>query len=405
MGGFSLKRAKEYFKGYVVAEIRGKNPERLVNLCLSSGFPVWDFTVTGQKATFSTSLSKYMQIRPLARRARCVPRVIKRVGLPFFIKKATKRPFMVWACMLLLAAIVFLSGFVWSIKILGAEQVEPEEILKVAQDNGLSIGIRRSNIPKDIDAAIAEQIPQLSWAYVHCQGTRAVIEVAEKSHPETIGPGDLVASKDGVVETILVLSGVPVVQAGDTVKRGTLLIAGDESGSIKGARGTVTAYTFYETRVEIPLERLIPKRTGNTLKVTLLRFHRADEEVQDNIASYREWILSGRRTMFEWYEIEDYPSWEIQLPKGRELQSIQRTYYEVQWSRVILGRKEAEALAEKQAKDSMERLLPSSAELIDLNCEVVPTDGQSVSVRIRASALEDITEVRQWSGQNTEVDK
>ncbi len=405
MSGFSLKRAKEYFKGYVVVEVRGKNPERLVNLCLSSGFPVWDFTVKGQKARFSTTLSKYKQIRPLARRARCLPRIVKRVGFPFFIKKAAKRPFMLWACALLLAAIVFLSGFVWSIKVQGADQINPDDILRAARQNGLSLGMRRAKIPADIDAAIIEQIPELSWVYVHCQGTRAIIEVTEKNRPETVGPGDVVASKDGVVQTVLVLSGVPLVQAGDTVKRGTLLIAGDESGSIKGARGAVTAHTFYESRVEIPLERLVPKRTGNTFKVSLMRFSGEDDETEDHISTYREWILSGRRTMFEWYEIEDYPSWEVKLPNGKKLQSIARTFFEVQWSRVILGRKEAEALAEKQAKDSMERLLPSSAKLIDWDCEVVPTDGQSVSVRITASALEDISEIRQWSGQNTEVDR
>ncbi len=37
----SLAKAGYWLKGYVLVEVRGKNPERLVNLCTLAGVPVW----------------------------------------------------------------------------------------------------------------------------------------------------------------------------------------------------------------------------------------------------------------------------------------------------------------------------------------------------------------------------
>ena len=47
----------------------------------------------------------------------------------------------------------------------------------------------------------------LTWAYVHFQGTLAVIEVVEKTRPSSELPGDVVAAKDGVVTLVLVFVG------------------------------------------------------------------------------------------------------------------------------------------------------------------------------------------------------
>ncbi len=399
-----MKRAREYLKGYVVVEVRGKNPERLINLCLANGFPVWDFTVKGKVATFSTTVSKYMEIRPLARRARCVPRVRKRVGLPFFVQRLRHRPFMVWALVLMIGAIIYLSGSVWSVEVRGTENVSQDTILEAARKGGLVMGVRRRRISSDIDTVIVQEVPQLSWVYVHCQGTHAIIEVAEKSRPESEGPGDVVAAKDGVIESLLVHSGVPVVRPGDTVQKGSLLIAGEISGEIKGARGTITALTFYEVRVEIPFQRLVATRTGRKAETKLVRYW-AQQGQNEHGGKSREWILAGNRSMFDWYEIEDYPGPDLVLPGGRRVQVVTRVFYEVQWTDVTIGIDEAKALAERQARDTIERRLPSSAKLVDLTCEVLPWDGQSLSIRMTASAIEEIGQVRQWSGQNTEVDR
>ncbi len=264
------KRIKEYLQGYVRVEVRGKNPERLVNLCLSAGFPLWDFTPGESSILFCTTLQRYRDIHRLARRARCVPRVVARTGLPFTLGKLRRRPTALLATAVVLAVLLYLSGSVWSVQVSGTRLVDPDRVLVSAASAGLVSGARRNRVSTGaVEAAILDQNPELAWVYVRFQGTLAVIEVVEKTRPPTVGPGDVVAAKDGVIQSLLVLAGAPVVRIGQTVKAGDLLIAGNPSGTLGGARGSVTAMVWYEMYKEIPLVQSIARRTGRRIEMKI----------------------------------------------------------------------------------------------------------------------------------------
>ena len=379
-------RIKEYLLGYVRVEVRGKNPERLINLCLASGFPVWDYSSESGAVFFSTTLAKYKGIRRLARKARCVPHVVRRVGLPFAIAKVRKRPYFLLAALLVLAWLLYLSGSVWSIKVIGCETVDPGRIVRAAASAGLAPGARKSGISaSSVETAIAVQVPELSWVYVRFQGTMAVVEVVEKSRPDSPEPGDVVASQDGVVESVLVLSGVPTVSPGQTVKRGDILIAGNPSGPMPGARGSVIAMTSYDMRKEIPLRQSLASRTGRKIEMTVLRWRGV------------ELTLWGRSNAFEWYEVEDYPRWKAFEGTEYTLSVFTRVLYELKWEEVRLSPEEALLGFERKVKASIESQLPSDAKLVDLSCKLEAVSEDVVLARATLCVLQDIAEVRPWN--------
>jgi len=381
----TLRRLIGYVLGYVRVQARGKNPERLVNLCVCSGFPVWDIALIDDHLYFSTTLARYKQIRPLARKSMCVPRIVKRVGIPFLIGKIRRRPVFILVSIILLAVLFWLSGSVWAISVKGNVKVSRSDILRVASDNGLAIGARKSYVSIDnLQQAIAIEFPGISWVYIRFQGTLAVIEVVEKVRPDMPGPGDIVARKDGVVESVLVLSGVPLVQPGQTVKKGDLLIAGVPSGGIQGARGNVTAKTWYEVVNEEPLSRLEPVRTGRKKEARVIR-------VRDT-----EFLLFPWGTLFEWYEIEQYPI--TAFGKGEVAFAVEifmRVFFEVTWERKEISIEEAVANAQARGKRAIESRLPSSAKLIDFSYEA-SGDAESVLVRVVAGTIEEIGELAPW---------
>lgn len=381
----TLRRLIGYVLGYVRVQVRGKHPERLVNLCVCSRFPIWDIALEDNTLYFSTTLTMYKQIRPLARKARCVPKVVQRRGIPFTVGKIRRRPVFILVSCILLAAFIWLSGSIWSISVKGNTKVSRKDILEVAADNGLKIGARKSYISVDsLQQSIALAFPEISWVYVKFQGTRAVIEIVEKVRPDIPGPGDIVAKKDGIVESVLVLSGVPVVQPGQTVKKGDLLIAGMASGGIQGARGSVTARTWYEVITEEPLSRLERVRTGRKKEVPVLKI------------GDREFLLFPMGKMFEWYEIEEYP---IKVfGKGEAALAVElftRVFFEVQWDWREVSIEEAVASAQGKGKRAIESRLPSTAKLIDFTYET-SGDAESVLVRVVASTIEDIGELAPW---------
>lgn len=388
------KRIKEYLQGYVRVEVRGKSPERLVNLCLSAGFPMWGFAPGDGTVLFCTTLARYRDIHRLARRARCVPRVVARTGMPFFLGKLRRRPTFLIAAAVVISILLYLSGSVWSIQVAGNRQVDTERLLQSAASAGLVIGARRARISTAAaEEAMIDQNPELAWVYVRLQGTLAVIEVVEKTRPSPAGPGDVIAAKDGVVQSMLVLSGVPAVRIGQTVEAGDLLIAGNPSGAIRGARGNVTALVWYEVYREAPLTQSVASRTGRKIEMTVVRY------------GGNEFALWGRSNAFEWYEVEDYPKFRAGLGTAHEVEVVDRVLYEVKWSQVSLSEEEAFSAFERQMKASIERQLPSYAKLVDLSCKIESTTQDMIAVRATACAIEEIGTVQSWGGADTEVDR
>jgi similar to stage IV sporulation protein len=383
----TLRKFIGYIVGYVRVEVRGKNPERLVNLCVSSGFPIWAISRAEDKIYFFTTLARYKEIRPLARRSRCIPRIVQRIGIPFTIGKIRRRPAFVLVSIIILSIIFWLSGSIWVISVKGNTNTTTDDILRVAAENGLIIGARKSRISTEgLQQAITIELSNISWAYLRFQGTLAVIEVVEKVRPDVPGPGDIVARKDGVVEDVLVLSGVPLVQPGQTVKKGDLLIAGIPSGSIQGARGNVTARTWYEVLQEVPLGKLEPARTGRKIEFKVIRVRST------------EFHMLALGKLFEWYEIEDYPI--SSFGKGDTALPVEiftRVLFEVEWKWAEVSVEEAIELAQARGKRAIEGRLPSSAKLIDFTCET-SGDQDSVLVRVTACTIEEIGELVSWPG-------
>ena len=71
-----------------------------------------------------------------------------------------------------------------------------------------------------------QQFDDIIWVSAYVKGTELMIQVKENSDTvampatEMEKPSDIVADKDGVVTEIITRKGVPLVHAGDEVKKG-----------------------------------------------------------------------------------------------------------------------------------------------------------------------------------------
>src|SRR5690606_3718396 len=121
------------------------------------------------------------------------------------------------------------SGYIWFIDVSGEAGVSADRILAIAAEAGLRRGVRADALDRQrIQLELLLNVQELSWAAVHVQGTRALIEVAGRSalDPALTRPGDVIAARDGIIEKLTVLQGSPLVAEGETVRRGDLLISG-----------------------------------------------------------------------------------------------------------------------------------------------------------------------------------
>ena len=85
----------DFLQGEVFVELSGRSPEHFFNICRSRKIPLYGIsTQVTEKGTCYVArmrLKDYRKIRPTAKKARCIPYIRKRIGVPFLVKKYRKR--------------------------------------------------------------------------------------------------------------------------------------------------------------------------------------------------------------------------------------------------------------------------------------------------------------------------
>lgn len=159
--------------------------------------------------------------------------------------------------------------FVWQVEILQAGSYAGEVRLFLAEK-----GIRPGILQRDVDAAKLQEellwrLPRVKWVWVKKEGTVLSIRLEEGVSADKTedAPGPVVAGQDGILERLTVFSGTPVCKAGDSVKKGQVLILGEETGpggeSVPvRARGEAVGLVQVQSSVRLPTRELITEPTG-----------------------------------------------------------------------------------------------------------------------------------------------
>lgn len=154
-------------------------------------------------------------------------------------------------------------------------------ILQALESSGVRAGMPAAKIDADgLQRQLLAECAGYSFIGVRRQGVRLLVEAS----PEVPAPQlyalhrarDLVAARDGVVESISVRAGVACVKPGDTVRAGDLLIRGEERKSDEetapvAALGEVVARCWFEDSARAPLEQRELRRTGRASRGCRLR--------------------------------------------------------------------------------------------------------------------------------------
>lgn len=268
-----ILRLWNYIKGYVIIMVEGYFPEKFINVCISRGVYLWD--INRQKSctiTLKVGIKAFKRLRPIIRKTRCRVKICAKRGLPFIFYRHRKRKTFLAGAFLFIGMVYFLSSFVWTVEVKGNKRIEAQEIVNNLAGVGLKVGTWKPMVDTDrLTNQMMITMKDIAWISIDISGTRAIVEVSERvKTPIVIDknvPCNIVAAKDGVISAVIVFEGTPLVKAGDTVKRGDLLVAGMVESKDKAIRyvhsiAKVEARTWYEETIDISLSRTFMKRTG-----------------------------------------------------------------------------------------------------------------------------------------------
>ena len=160
------------------------------------------------------------------------------------------------------------SDFVWDVRIEGMDSERTEKIYEDLSDAGLSVGKRWSKLDKSqVEINVLRNSDSVAWLNINRRGTVAYVKVSDKKvylkDEEPLGYANVVATRDCVIEEIMVESGYPMVKKGESVKAGEILISGiiptELGGGFCYAKGTVRGR--YSDKVEVKEQRCVTEKT------------------------------------------------------------------------------------------------------------------------------------------------
>ncbi len=264
-------------KGYVRIRICGGSYERFFNLCANHRILLWDLAPAEKGYEADLYLDDFFKLKPLAGKCRTRIRVCRKTGLPFFLNRHRKRK--VFALGLLLCGffIFFLSCFVWRISVDGNVRISRQVLMEYLAGQNVGYGTWKNSVDcKQLAADLRDHFPVLTWVSVRLQGTCLSVQVQEEIAAQEETPADiacdLVADADGIIVNMITRQGLPVVENGDVVSAGDLLVKGempvtDDSGAVVSYRyAAADADVYIRTSIpyedRFPLAHEVPEYTG-----------------------------------------------------------------------------------------------------------------------------------------------
>lgn len=241
--------------------------ERFLNLCAFYSVRVSSPKIKDGVFTATMSVKDYKDILPLARKAQIKLKIRSKKGLYFTLKKHHKRSGLAVGAVLFFAIIYALSGFVWNVNIVGADDLPRTEIAEKLEQFGIFDGCRKSDLTAEksklIRNNLLNNVNSLSWASLNLDGCILNVECRQKakvpSSPEYT-PCNIIAKKGGKIISVKAYNGTPCVKSGLAVSAGQLLISGtveltNGSTIFCHADGEVLAEVENKLEVFVPFEQ------------------------------------------------------------------------------------------------------------------------------------------------------
>lgn len=389
--------------GTITAKLKGKNEEKVINMALTRGIYLWDIKKTEDGMNMKVRSSGFRALQNIAAENNYELDVVTKEGLPFYRNLIKRRMGFIGGALIFIMALYLMTSFIWSIDISGSHNVDRKKILLTAAKYGVYQGAAKWSFSRsEMEQGMLRDISELAYVELDVQGVKAHIKVVEKILPknEITGPCHMVATKDGVIDYVLVLEGQANVKPGDVVGKGDILISGiiipqrenqyaenpgenqenenlDEPYQVR-ARGEVKARVWYDGYGECKLKSEKTVLTGRRLRTVYLE------------TPWKTFTLKGSKD-------NDYSLYAKKITKkylntpvgsiGLCIQTMQEQ------SKKIKEYQESDAvsIARERAMKTLKQRLGKSQRIIDSKVEVLSAPSDPIlRVKVSVETIENI---------------
>lgn len=248
---------------HMILEFTGADIAGFLSYLSSVGIPLFDIEWKDTLSVCASVSSKYKKsILDHAEKRGVAVKIIKTQVSLRLVEKILRRPLLIIGIILVMLLSIYLPTRIFLVEINGNQTIPARYIAEAAETCGITFGANRSAIRSEIiKNKLLEELPQLQWAGINTYGCRAVISVTEKSVTQKddgkFQVSSMIASNDGIIESVTVTKGNTLCSVGQAVKKGQVLISGylDCGNKIQAtkAEGEIFAHTSRSITILSPL--------------------------------------------------------------------------------------------------------------------------------------------------------
>ncbi len=312
-----FKKFFKFLKGYVIIELSEKNAERFINICIRRNIGIHGTKpLENGKIQISVLRRDFRMLRSVSRKTGTRVKIKQKRGLYDIMHRYSKRYAFLIGFFAFLLFISIASQFIWTVEINGVENADYDKIIEILEEDGVKAGEQKKKMPPldKIKKDIINHTDDIAWAWVYIEGTKARVEIYEKTLPPQVidknAPCNIASRREGVIKKITAKNGETKLKKGDAVLPGDVIISGKvaayreedpEKYIYVHAVGDIEAYTYHKAEGDYPLYREYRDRTGDkkafyTLEIfgkkfELFRNKSIDYEEFDKIENRHELTL------------------------------------------------------------------------------------------------------------------
>lgn len=259
----------KWFRGYLLVTIKGYSPERFINLCSSRDILIWNLRQVENGYEFYITVKGFLSLKQIVKKTHTRPYIKERYGLPFYLHRYRKRKIFLIGILVFVALLYTFSIYIWDISIQGGYTHTTDALIKYLNTQNVYSGVLKKNINcTKIEETLRKEYNDIGWVSAEIKGTRLIIKIVETNMPEmkekVTKPSHIIATKDGLVTSIITRAGTPNVAVGSVVKKGDVLVSGilqifGDDGSLINNRTVVAdadilLKTYYDYKAEFNLD-------------------------------------------------------------------------------------------------------------------------------------------------------
>jgi len=306
------------------------------------------------------------------------------------IKQYKKRKLLYIGCILFVSAFIILNQFIWKIEITGCQTVSESAVREKLEECGLKVGVFRPFLDEQkLKNNMLIKMPELAWLWADKTGSKVTVEIKEKKPKPEMYDQDafcnIVAKKDGVIDSMIVTYGSPLVKIGDSVRAGDILVSGllisekNAAPRMVQSHADIYARVWYEKTRAYSLLRPVYSETGAMEKKYTLHLFGYD------LALYRD-----KNSPFELFETQTEKKECTLFGIYMGLGITRKTYIE---QTVTYEQISAESMAETSAAELLSEIdaeASADSELQNSRTTYEVIDEETISVTATAEYLENI---------------